>query len=74
MIAVRERSFCSVAILALWAVGTTLTGAPKEMDQAALTQKLWPPSRIQEAIQAVEEQHKNGLLSDDVLPQERSPC
>jgi len=64
MIAVSKRSISSVAILMLLAIGTTFTGASRETDQAALTKKLWPPSRVQEAIQAVEEQHRNGLLSD----------
>jgi hypothetical protein len=48
----------------LLAVAIVLGVAPAPTDKASLTRKLWPPERIQEAIQAVEEQHKNGLLSD----------
>jgi hypothetical protein len=51
--------------LALLAVGIAWAGATTEGDKAALTQRLWPASRIEEAIKAVEQQHKNGLLSDE---------
>ena len=62
---VQKKSISSVALLTLLGVATAFTGAPKETDKAALTQKLWPPSRIQEALRAVEEQRKNGLLSEE---------
>lgn len=51
-------------LLVVWAVAMSAPGAPKAMDKAALSQKLWPQGRIQEAMQAIEEQHKSGLLSD----------
>jgi hypothetical protein len=50
--------------LALLAAGTAFTGAQNQPDKTALTKALWPPSRILAALQAVEEQHANGLLSE----------
>jgi len=64
MNAVRKKSISSAALLTLLGVATAFTGAPKDVDKATLTQKLWPPHRIREAIRAVEEQRKNGLLSE----------
>lgn len=52
------------ACAVLLAVATVLGVAPAPTDKASLSRKLWPPERIQEAIKAVEEQRKNGLLSD----------
>ena len=52
-------------LLVLSAVGMTAGGVQQEMDKAALTGKLWPVSRVREAMGAVEEQHKKGLLSEE---------
>jgi hypothetical protein len=52
-------------LLVVLAVGMAFAGAPKQTDKAALTQKLWPASRIREAMGAVEQQRKNGLLSEE---------
>jgi hypothetical protein len=51
-------------ILVLLASGAVFTGAQKGADKAALTNKLWPQSRIEEAIKAVEKQRADDLLSD----------
>jgi hypothetical protein len=56
----RAVALCGV----LLAVATVLGVAPDAADKASLSRKLWPPERVQEAIKAVEEQQKNGLLSD----------
>jgi hypothetical protein len=49
-------------VLLVWTA--VFTGGPKENDRAALTTRLWPQSRVQEAIKAVEKQRADGLLSD----------
>jgi hypothetical protein len=48
------------------ALATTMVGAGRAADETteALTQKLWPRERIELAIQAVEQQKKDGLLSE----------
>jgi len=48
----------------LLAVAAVLGVAREPTDKASLSRNLWPPGRIQEAIQAVEEQRRSGLLSD----------
>jgi hypothetical protein len=53
-----------VVLLVLLAFGTGFTGAQKETDKSALTRTLWPQSRIEDAIKAVERQRADGLLSE----------
>jgi hypothetical protein len=60
----RDGCISTVVLLGLLVVGTAFTDARQESDKAALTAKLWPESRIVEAIKAVEEQHRRGLLSE----------
>ena len=50
----RPVAVCGVVL----AVATVLGVAPAPTDKASLSRKLWPPGRIQEAIKAVEEQHR----------------
>jgi len=61
----RRKSLLSIVILILLGIGSAFLGASKEADKTALTAKLWSQSRILAATQAVEEQHRNGLLSDE---------
>jgi len=51
-------------LLVLLACGAGFTGSLKEIDKSAIAKKLWPQSRIQEAIRAVEKQRADGLLSE----------
>ncbi len=60
----KDRSISVVVLLVLLAAGTAFTAAAQELDKAALTQKLWPQSRIAEAVKIVEEQRARGLLSE----------
>ncbi len=60
----REKGVPGLVLLALVAVGAVWTGAQSQTDKTALTKALWPPSRIAAALQAVEEQRANGLLSE----------
>lgn len=53
-----------MVLLVLLAFGTAFTGPQKETDKAALTKKLWPQSRMEDATKAVEEQRADRLLSD----------
>ncbi len=64
MNALRKKSMGGMVLLVLIAVGTALTGDRNQAEKIALTQKLWPQSRVQEATKAVEEQRKSGLLSE----------
>jgi hypothetical protein len=50
-------------ILALGAVFVGAESQPSETKEA-LTKKLWPKERLQAAVQAVEQQKKDGLLSE----------
>jgi len=61
----RRKSPLGLTILILLGAGSAFPDAPKEADKTALTAKLWPQSRIQEAVKAVEEQHRKGLLSEE---------
>jgi hypothetical protein len=61
----RRKNLSGMAILILLGVASAFPDAPRETDKTALTAKLWPPSRVQEAIRAVEEQRRNALLSDE---------
>ena len=61
----RKKSPLGTAILIVLGVGSMFLGASKEADKTALTAQLWPQSRILEATKAVEEQHRNELLSNE---------
>jgi len=60
----RVKCTASLVLLGLLTLGAAFAGAQKEGDKAALATKLWPPARVQEAVKAVEEQRRSGLLSD----------
>jgi hypothetical protein len=60
----KGRKVPGLAFLVLLAVGAAFTGAQSQPDKTALTKALWPQSRILAALQAVEEQRANGLLSE----------
>jgi hypothetical protein len=60
----KDKSIPAIVLVVLLAVGTAFTAAAPELDKAALTKKLWPPSRIVEVLKSVEQQHARGLLSE----------
>jgi hypothetical protein len=60
----RGNRTAGVALLVLLAIGTAFTAAERETDKSALTKRLWPQNRIEEAIKAVEKQRADGLLSE----------
>jgi hypothetical protein len=53
-----------VALLVVLASGVAFTAYPTEDSRSELAKKLWPQSRIQDAIKAVEKQRADGLLSE----------
>jgi hypothetical protein len=59
------RGDCSAGVVLLVALasGVAFTADPTQEGPSGLPKKLWPQSRIQEAIKAVEKQHTDGLLS-----------
>ena len=53
-----------VVLLVVVAAGTVFMDQDNKADKETLTKELWPESRILDAIKAVEQQHRDGLLSD----------
>jgi len=60
----RRKWFGEATVAALLAVSTLGVAWAAEETVETLTQKLWPRERIEEAIKAVDQQKKNGLLSE----------
>jgi hypothetical protein len=55
----------SVVLLVVVAVGSVFMGQENKADKTAPARELWPKSRILNAIKAVEQQHRDGLLSEE---------
>ncbi len=53
----------ATVVLVMAATGCEVAQAAEETVET-LTQKLWPPDRIQEAVKAIDQQKKDGLLSE----------
>jgi hypothetical protein len=59
----KNNSIPPVVFLVAFGVCSVLRGAESKSVRDALTQELWPKSRIVNAIKAVEQQRRDGLLS-----------
>jgi len=60
----KENGTLGVVLLVVVAASTVFMGQDNKADKEALTKELWPESRILDAIKAVEQQHRDGLLGD----------
>ncbi len=60
----KDRVTSTAVLLIVAAVSTVFIGQDNRADKEALTKELWPQSRILNAIKAVEQQRRDGLLSD----------
>ena len=59
-----DKSMPGIVLLVVLATGTVFVGQDSQADKEALTRKLWPQSRILDAVKAVEQQRRAGLLSE----------
>ena len=60
----KDNSTLGVVLLIVIAASTAFMGQDNKADKEFLTKELWPESRILNAIKAVEQQHRDGLLGD----------
>jgi hypothetical protein len=60
----KDNGTLGVVLLVVVAASTVFMGQDNKADKEALTKELWPESRILDAIKAVEQQHRDGLLGD----------
>ena len=58
------KHFFSLVLLGILVAGVVFLGAQDRSAKQALTNKLWPQARVRSAIEAVEKQRRDGLLSE----------
>jgi len=58
------KHFFSLVLLVILVAGVVFLGAQDRSAKQALTNKLWPQARVRSAIEAVEKQRRDGLLSE----------